>query len=150
MATTEQLVEKWEQSGLLEGALNKEGIARCLEDIAQVAMMNAATLNYKFVNEAKLAVAISLLFPAARLALGERNFALSEDKNFTREVFEVEYPTETPDEVGPEHCHAVAERVSKVLEEYKNLKVHGFLPDFTKGHQDKFELHVLLSEEKVG
>lgn len=149
MQTAEELVKKWELSGLLEGAINKEGIARCLEDIAQYAMLNAATLKYAFVEEKKLAVAVSLLLPVARLALGKREFTYSQDKEYTREVFEIDYPAESPNDVQPEHCSAVGDRISKVLDQYKNLRIHGFVLEFLKEIKDKFEVHLLCSEKKV-
>jgi hypothetical protein len=148
MENNQSLVEKWEQSGLLDGAVNKEGIANCLEDVAQFAMLQAATLKYRIVEEKKLGVAISLLFPVVRLALGERNFQWSKDENYTREVIEVEYPSvEDPNEVEPEDCSAVAKLVSEKFDKYKNLKIHGFFPEFPKEHQNKFEIHLLCSED---
>ena len=149
MQTAEQLVEKWERSGLLEGAVNKEGIAYCLEDIAQYAMLNAATLKYALVEEKKLAVAISLMFPATRLVLGKREFAYSQDKEYSRETFVIDYPVESPEDVQPEHCSAVAEKISKVLDQYKNLRIHGFVLEFTKEDQNKFEVSLLCSEKKA-
>jgi hypothetical protein len=147
MVSEQELVEKWEQSGLLEGAVNKSGIAYCLEDVGQFAMLQAATLKYRIVGEKKLGVALSLLFPVVRIALGERSFEWSKDKTYTREVIEVEYPqVEDPNEVEPEHCSAVAKLVSEKLDKYKTLKIHGFFPEFTQEEQNKFEIHVLCSQ----
>jgi len=148
MENSESLVEKWERSGLLDGAVNKEGIANCLEYVAQCALIHASTIKYAIVSEKKLGVAISLLFPVVRIALGERSFQWSKDKTFTREVIEVEYPSaEEPNEVEPEHCSAVAKLLSEKLDKYKNLKIHGFIPEFPKENQNKFEIHILCSED---
>jgi hypothetical protein len=60
----------------------------------------------------------------------------------------VEYPpVEGPNEVEPEDCSAVAKLVSEKLDKYKNLKIHGFFPEFPKEHQSKFEIHLLCSED---
>jgi hypothetical protein len=148
MENSESLVEKWERSGLLEGAINKEGIANCLEDVGRWVMFHAADLKYMLVKEKKLGVAISILFPVARLALGERNFQWSKDETYTREVIEVEYPqVQDPNEVEPEHCSVVAKLVSEKLDKYKSLRVHGFFPEFTQEEQNKFEIHILCSED---
>jgi hypothetical protein len=146
MENNESLVEKWERSGLLDGAVNKEGIANCLEDVAQLAMIQGKYI--KNVGEKKLGVALSLLFPVVRIALGERNFQWSKDKTYTREVIEAEYPqVQDPNEVEPEHCSAIAKLVSEKLDKYRNLKIHGFVPEFTQEEQNKFEIHVLCSED---
>lgn len=147
MENVQELVEKWEQSGLLDGAVNKEGISCCLEDIAQWTLLHAATLKYKIVEEKKLAVAVSMLFPVVRIVLGERKFEFVKNEAHTREVIQVEYPdVEDANMVEPEHCSVVAERVAKVLDQYENLKIHGFFPEFTHEHENKFEIHVLCSE----
>jgi hypothetical protein len=146
MENSESLVEKWERSRLLDGAVNKEGIANCLEEVAQFAMLQGKYL--KYIGEKKLGVAISLLFPVVRIALGERNFQWSKDEAYTREVIEVEYPqAQDPNEVEPEDCSAVAKLVSEKLDKYKNLKIHGFFPEFTQEEQNKFEIHILCSED---
>jgi hypothetical protein len=56
---------------------------------------------------------------------------------------EVEYPEN--EELEPELCATIADRLSKKLEAYPNLKVHGVIPEFINEDQGKFQIHFLCS-----
>jgi hypothetical protein len=138
MQTSEQLVEKWEESGLLEGAVNKSGLSYALEHAASHLLEYSAG---KY-DDSEVQFAASVTFPVIRRVLGEKEFLfvpMYKDINYTREVEFVEYAGE---EAEAQVCQAVAEKMKERVSKYPNLKIHGVSAECQKGG---FNLHFLCS-----
>lgn len=69
MQTTEQILEKWEQTGLLDGAVNKESIAKTLEYAASWFLEYVPKDDVK-----KLNTSAAIVLPTIRRVLGDRDF----------------------------------------------------------------------------
>lgn len=145
-----ELVEKWEQSGLLEGVKNKDGLAKTLEYAASDLLEFSA----KQSDQEAVKVAASMTFPIIRRVLGERDFTFTHFLEHIGQTKSVDHQRETEfveftnketlieDEHQPQICANTAELLSVKLNKYPNLKVYGV---HTEVKDNGFEVQFLCS-----
>lgn len=147
-----ELVEKWEQSGLLTGALRKEELAQTLESSAAWIMEFVEKDDMKKVN-----TAASIVLPTVRRVLGEKDFTF---QHFVDHVFqnsEADRPiigfkqekelvlwndvltdnSEVSENLQLAACEKLETAFKEKLSKYNNLVINGVTTDFSK---DGFEV----------
>lgn len=141
------LVEKWEMSGLLQGAANKKAMADTLEESAIV------LLNITGVEQQMLQKSAALTFPILRRTLGSKEFKFDKSaKSVNTETVTVDFlnhgfigSTGTyvgdQEEIEVQLCQAASEELSKKISSYKDLVVSGIKVDINK---DSFSLSITL------
>ena len=135
MENNMSLVEKWELSGLLEEAINKEGLSNVLECIAVDIVSVRDTQNSEIIKTAAV-----LGFPIANRVLRARNFTWQDGGEHTQETVHVTTPVTEEDEL--QVCEQVSQQLSTLLDKYANLNVHGVKTEFVDGG---FNIHYLCS-----
>ena len=147
-----ELVEKWEQSGLLEGALKKEDVAQTLESSAAWIMDFVEKDDMKKVN-----TAASIVFPVVRRVLGQKDFTFEHtllhmlkrsdaDQPIIGYKHEVEFIpwssvlTDTPhlaEELQLKACQQLEVAFKEKLNKYENLVINTIMTTFK---EDGFEI----------
>lgn len=132
-----ELVEKWEQSGLLEGLTEKENLAYALESAASYMVDRSKNSEFSYTTAA------AVTFPVIRRVLGNKNFKFEQlNSNLKFDVVKefVSGPVSEYNEVYV--CQSVSDRMTEKLKNFSNLKVHGVRTDVMK---DGFEIQFLCS-----
>lgn len=114
------LVEKWELSGLLTNASNKEELSQTLECAAH----NLVYVVSKNSTEEATKTAGVLIFPTIRRVLGNKEFSFVEGQDlsaFTRESVSVAMPLASSDEEAV--CESISNQMSERLQKYGAVKV---------------------------
>jgi len=136
-----ELVKKWEQSGLLEGARNKEDLAKTLEHSSRNLLRYMSLYNK---NPTAVQTAAAMTFPIVTRVLRERNFSYVEgESSFVKETEFIKFFDVAASPDGEtEICASTAANLSNKLNKYADLKVYGV---HTEIKDDGFEVQFLCS-----
>ena len=142
MENINQLVEKWEHSGLLEGAVNKESIAKTLEYAASWFLEYVPKDDVK-----KLNTSAAIVLPTIRRVLGDRDFkslhynmTILETQSvpkFKREIEFVKWSEALTEDSQLKICERLEKSFKEKLEKYADLTLYEVATEFKN---DGFEV----------
>lgn len=121
---SQEIITKWEQSGLLEDAVNKDQMAVLLERVAVQCMFYSVS---KIVKLDQLQNVASFAFPIVSRVFRNKNFQVVEGKReeFTPETYYVStYDVNSDNDV--DRVTDVAQVLTEKLTKYNNLEVLAF------------------------
>ena len=142
MQTPEQLVEKWGQSGLLDGATNKESLAKILE------YTSAYFLEYvPKEDEKRLNTSAAIVLPTIRRVLGDRDFTslhwarqlleTMQVPKFVRETELVKWSEIEGEDAELKICERLEKSFKEKLNKYEELTLYEVATEFL---EDGFEV----------
>lgn len=111
------VLQKWESTGLLQTSVNKQSMAEMLDATSNVLFSSAESFK-------DIKSVAGMCIPVLVKALHDKNFVFNiNDSSFAKEVISVSVPDNSEEE--SQLCESAAKQLSEKIAKYANLNIHG-------------------------